>query len=253
MEMQALVVDDEAPARNELIFMLENSKVNFRVREADNGKKALELVNNHNFDVIFLDIQMPSLTGLEVAAEILKVEDKPEIVFVTAYDEYAIKAFELNAVDYLLKPFSRKRFEETINRVMSHSKKDRIKDTIKINKAISQLTPELKRIPVNSKRGRIKLLKPSEIYYATTEGGKVFITSEEGVFEFANGLKELEEMLNLPQFFRCHRSYLVNLSKVKELIPWFKGNYYLIINDESEEEIPVGRTRVNELKKKLNL
>lgn len=249
--MRALVVDDEKPARDELIYML-NSINDFKlIEETDDGQKAIKLITDNNYDVVFLDIQMPSINGLEVAKYLIdNLDELPYIIFVTAYDKYAVDAFRINAVDYLLKPFSEERLREAVQRI--NPKNVPLEETI--DKIVSQITDDqVKKIPVNSKKGRIRLLDVESIIVAYTEDNKTYLKSTEGDYEINLSLKELENLLERENFFRCHRSYLVNLCYIKEVIPWFKGKYHIILDTEEEMEIPVGRTRIEEFKKQFNL
>ncbi len=251
MKIFALVVDDEAPARDELVFMLNNTGKVSVIAEASNGKEALKMIEEKKPDVVFLDIQMPYMSGLEVAEKLLKTDNLPQIVFVTAYNQYAIKAFDLNAVDYLLKPISEERLNISIERLVKESEREYIDE--KLSKVINQLLPKPKKIPVHSKKGRIRLIDPSVIILAFTNEGRVFVKTDEGDFETSYTLRELEEMIQDPNFFRCHRCNLVNINRIKEIIPWFKGNYRLVLETEDEMEIPVGRTKIEELKRFLHL
>ncbi|ADL12561.1 LytR/AlgR family response regulator transcription factor [Acetohalobium arabaticum] len=257
MKLDVVVVDDELPARDELKFLLSETDELEVIAEAATGQQALELIADKDPDVAFLDIQMPGKSGIEVTEEILTWDQKPLIIFITAYDDYAIKAFELNAIDYLLKPFSKERFEKTIERILT---KQQTESKEAIDQQLNQLIASMEsaedsliRIPVHSKQGRIKLLDKEDIIAAYTKEGDVYIktNTEEYCSDFT--LSALEDTLPTPYFFRVHRSYLANLKEVSEIIPWFKGKYRLVMNDELESELPVSRNKIKRLKEIINL
>jgi len=252
---QVLIVDDELPARQELKFLLEKNygeQIEI-IGEAEHGWAAVEKINELKPQVVFLDIQMPGINGLEVAQIVSDTNPDLAIVFVTAFDGYAIKAFEINALDYLVKPFNLSRLEKTILRL--GTEKTIIKDyQNKIEKLINQLDDlfpkdKIKKIPCEE-TGRIVLIKLEEIYYCVAEEGKVFVFTKGKKLRTFYTLNELEEKLN---FFRTHRSYLVNLDYVKVLEPWFHGSYRLILDDGFKTEIPVSRIQSKRLREILEL
>ncbi|MGM0438390.1 MAG: LytR/AlgR family response regulator transcription factor [Bacillota bacterium] len=258
MKANTLIVDDEKMARSELIYLLDKDD-RFQVKdEAENGKKAISLLKNNDYQLIFLDIKMPGFSGMEIARLLKEFRNPPEIVFTTAYDEYAVEAFKLAAIDYLLKPISEDRFEETLDRVWS-----RLNQKEKGNNTTNKLEDFLEafqsnnedntlcKIPVEENE-RYRLLDYSEIYYFSTADNKVKVHTEKESYLTNLNLKELEKRLP-SDFFRIHRSYIVNLNKIKEVIPWFKGKYQIVLADSVEHEIPVSRTKVDKLNKLLNL
>ncbi|SJZ54481.1 LytR/AlgR family response regulator transcription factor [Selenihalanaerobacter shriftii] len=257
MGLRAVIVDDEAPARDELKFLLSDFEEIDIIAEAQDGEEALGISKEQRPDLVFLDIQMPVKTGIEVAEDILEWDWQPLIIFTTAYDEYAIKAFELNAIDYLLKPFTKDRFKRTMERVLKRQGNNNKKD---INQRLGQLIATVEasensiiKIPVHSKKGRIKLLDQDEIIAAYTKNKDICVKTNDDEYRTDANLSDLEERLPNPKFFRVHRSYLANLEEVEEIIPWFKGKYRLIMNDISKLEIPVSRMKVKELKEIMNL
>lgn len=258
MKANTLIVDDEKMARSELIYLLDKNN-SFQVKdEAENGKKAISLLKNNDYQLIFLDIKMPGLSGMEIARLLKEFKNPPEIVFTTAYDEYAVEAFKLAAIDYLLKPISEDRFAETLDRVWSRltekengnnttNKLEDFLETFESNNGNNTLC----KIPVEENE-RYRLLDYSEIYYFSTADNKVKVHTEKESYLTNLNLKELEKRLP-SDFFRIHRSYIVNLNKIKEVIPWFKGKYQIVLADSVEHEIPVSRTKVDKLNKLLNL
>lgn len=251
--MKVILVDDEKPALEELRFIL--NKYNFLevVGTYTNPTKALEHILKECPEVVFLDIEMPEVNGFVIAGEIIKAEMNTSIVFVTAFDEYAIRAFEINAVDYILKPFHVERIDSTIKRIKHINKQQkRINSQIAIKELIElQHSKSVNRLPV-WKNNRILLLNPEEILYCTMEDGKTVIVTAKERYITEGKLIHLEEILGQDGFFRCHRSFLVNLDSINEVIPWFNNTYLLKLKDISDE-IPISRRHMKEFKKRLNI
>ncbi len=266
MKLKALIVDDEYPARKELRFLLnkfENIEV---VGEATNAQEALTLIKALDYSILFLDIEMPGMNGLEVGAKIQELPNPPHVVFVTAYDEYAVKAFEVNAVDYVLKPFDERRLTQAINKIMKINQRFPVTPNSameqKPSEPIAQSEEEavgskpqaikIDRIPAE-KQGKTILVNESDIIYAFTEQDYVYIKTFNDKLFTRFTLKELESRLNSTMFFRTHRCYLVNLHKVKEIIPFFNGTYTLIVEDHEKSEVPVSRAQAKKLRKILGM
>ncbi len=246
MKLRVLIVDDEAPARSELRYMLEKIEGVEVVGESANAKEALKLIEAVKYDVIFLDIQMPGLTGLDVVQAINKLNLPPAVVFVTAYHEHAVKAFELNVVDYLLKPFDEKRLRQTIKRILQLKGKKRYKVAQSLPKTL------IDKIPVE-KSGKTLLINVGDIIYVDIHHGyaRVHTFDESYLTNFSLG--ELEERLKEKFFFRAHRAYLVNLNKTREIVPLFKGNYILKVSDSKMSELPVSRRQARKLRAMLGM
>lgn len=247
--IRVLIADDEAPAREELSYMI-GRLADFQViGVASSGSQAVFLIKELHPQVVFLDIQMPGLNGLEVSKALSSVDPKPLIVFVTAYNDYALSAFDVQAVDYLLKPVSDARLLKTARRLkelIQPNLAERI-ETILLE---HEKAADLKRIPVE-KNGRIKLLEPKEILCFFADKGYIFARTEAGNFITNFTLNELEERINQRTFFRCHKSYIVNLDYIKEIIPWTYSSYKLIMHNN--DEIPVSRYKSKELGSMLGL
>lgn len=242
MNIRTVIVEDEIPAREELIFLLEEFPLIEIVGTAENGQEGLDVILDTRPDLVFLDIEMPVMNGLELARRLYRMRDllHPRIVFITAYNEFALEAFEVEAVDYLLKPFSGERLKTTMERLILPSK------PVETKWSLAPRAMGTKKIPVDYK-GRYKMLPVEKIFYLTAEEGGVVVKAEEGSYDAKMSLAELEHELKNAGFFRCHRSYLVNLNRVAEVIPWFKGKYLLVMEDPDRSEVPVSRTYIKEL------
>ncbi|MEQ8171978.1 MAG: LytTR family transcriptional regulator DNA-binding domain-containing protein [Candidatus Eremiobacterota bacterium] len=245
----AIVVDDESPAREELITLINEGSEDIEIiGEASSGLSALRLIAEKKPDIVFLDIQMPGIDGLELAREITFMEEKPVIVFVTAYDEYAIKAFELAATDYILKPAHPKRLKKTLERVISITgekpDRDRTVEKLFTVSCQSKLTRIIARR--KGKENRI-LVDIQDILYFYARGRDCFLVTEGEEFDVKYNLKELEERLD-KIFVRCHKSFLVNINHIGEIIPWFTGSYMIKMNDRQKSEVPVSRKYAKEFK-----
>lgn len=270
MKLKALIVDDEYPARKELRFLLNKFDNIEVVGEATNAQEALTLIKALDYSILFLDIEMPGMNGLEVGAKVQEMPNPPHVVFVTAYDEYAVRAFEVNAVDYILKPFDEKRLTQTINKIVKITQQQQQQQAGAVPAGAPQsdapsLVPEgislpgqkpqhikIDRIPAE-KQGKTILVNESDIIFAFTEQDYVYIKTYNDKLFTRFTLKELESRLNPAIFFRTHRCYLVNLHKVKEIIPFFNGTYTLIVEDNEKGEVPVSRAQAKKLRKILGM
>jgi len=255
MKLKALIVDDEYPARQELRFLLSSFSDIEIVGEATNAHEALALIKALDYQVLFLDVSMPGMTGLELGAAIQELPKQPYVIFVTAYDEYAVQAFEVNAVDYLLKPVEPSRLKKAIDKVVKSYQEappdngEEAKTTAGKNK-VDQSTIKIDRIPAE-KQGKTVLVAESDIFFAFTEQDYIYIKTNNDKLLTRFTLKELEARLNPQVFFRTHRCYLVNLHKVREIVPFFNGTYNLVVEDKSNSEVPVSRAQAKKLRKIL--
>ena len=245
MKLRTLIVDDEAPARERLKRLLCNNSFVELIGEAEDGVKAVGLIEEKNPDLVLLDIQMPGLDGFGVIRTLRK---PPLIIFVTAYDEYAIRAFEVNAIDYLLKPFTRVRLERAVERAYQELSK-RADFSAKLDALFQTLGEQqryLDRIAVR-KGSRIFVINVSEIDWFSAESGLIFIHTKEEKYVTNYTLEELESRLNPDMFFRAHRSAIVNLTKIKEIIPWFAGSHKIRLTTGTE--VDLSRSQAKELRK----
>lgn len=235
--LKALVVDDEAPARSELRFLLGEAGGVEVVGEANNAIEALQLIKAIPYDVIFLDIQMPGLSGVQLAEALAAHPRPPAIVFVTAHSEHAVKAFEVKAADYLVKPVEIERLKQAISRLAPVSE---------------QAPARVERIPVE-KAGKKLLISVEDILYIMAKDDYSYLHTAADRYLSTMSLASLEARLESAGFFRIHRRYLVNLSRVKEVAPMYGGTLLLTLTDEAGTQIPVSRRRVPALKKALGL
>jgi two-component system LytT family response regulator/two-component system response regulator LytT len=257
MKIRALIVDDEQPARDELAFLLKAFSDVEVVGQGKNGVEAVSLIRELNPQVTFLDVQMPGLDGFGVIKKLLEKKiHLPYFVFATAYDNYAVQAFEVNALDYLLKPIAKPRLEKAIAKLRrmietaesTYDKLDRLVHIMEDRPAAQK-----NKLVVKS-QGRLFLVDAEEVIFATIEDGviSIFTRDLEGVSNFRT-VEELQGSLDPKVFWRVHRSYLVNVNHIKEVVPWFKSSYQLKMQDRKQTEIPVSRAQTRKLRELLNL
>ncbi|MEI7556707.1 LytTR family DNA-binding domain-containing protein [Candidatus Chlorohelix sp.] len=241
--LKILIVDDEQLARADLQYMLKKMPEVESVSECTNATEALELLNGAVLDALFLDIEMPGLNGLKAVKIINQLQNPPLIVFVTAYDEHAAKAFELNAVDYLVKPYSEKRLAQAITKIQKAQSSGAVNFTQEeqANKA------HFKKIPVQKDEG-VLLINLADVRYIVAYDDRVFVNTLNEQFLCRFSLAELEQRLNTQGFVRIHRSYIANLQYIVELQPFFNGTYNLIIDDKKHTILPVSRSRIKLLR-----
>ena len=260
MSISALIVDDEQLARDELAYLLKNlGDVNV-VAQGKNGLEAVNLIREHNPDLVFLDVQMPGLDGFGVIKKLLDRKlPMPQIVFSTAFDQYAVKAFEVNAVDYLLKPFDRKRVAQSVEKARakmepSTSSSDKLDNIVRMLE--SQKPQQASKILLKT-TGRLLLVNQRDICFASIEDGIItVVTAGPNGMEGQSNCRTLEELLDSLDpnlFWRVHRSYLVNTQRIKEVVPWFKSSYQLRMDDRKQTEIPVSRAQTKRLRELFGL
>ena len=262
MPLTAIIIDDEPLARQELKYLLESADGVEVVAQGSNGIEAVELVRAHKPDVVFLDVQMPGLDGFAVLKKLLdKKMDVPQIVFATAFDQYAVRAFEVNAVDYLLKPFDRKRVLKTVEKVRA-----RIADRTdsageaKLDALLQLVETRMQPAKASTGKvivralGRLLLVDQREICFASIESGAISVVTR-GVEGQSNcrTLEELMDQLDPEAFWRAHRSFVVNIQHIREVVPWFKSSYQLRMDDPKKTEIPVSRAQTKRLRELFNL
>ncbi|MDR3774599.1 MAG: response regulator [Terracidiphilus sp.] len=281
MTLSALIIDDEQLARDELKYLLDSVGGVDVVAQGTNGIEAVELIGEHRPDLVFLDVQMPGLDGFAVIQRLMErnrklaaagkeTEPLPQIVFATAYDQYAVRAFDVNAVDYLLKPFDRARVEQAVERVRRRipagaangagtaadkpieSQLDALLRLLKGPQGAARTGQPAKLIV--QAQSRLLLVDQAEICYAAIDEGVIRVVTQ--TFEGHSKCRTLEELLELLDaavFWRAHRGFVVNINHIREVVPWFKSSYQLRMNDKRQTEIPVSRAQTKRLRELFNL
>ena len=284
MSISALIIDDEQLARDELKYLLDQVGGVEVVAQGTNGIEAVDLIEEYHPDLVFLDVQMPGLDGFAAIQRLIErnrqraaggqeADPLPQIVFATAYDQYAVRAFDVNAVDYLLKPFDRTRVQQAVERVRS-----RMNGAASISPAGTNAAPESQvesqldallrllnrpqgasRSPQPAKlivqaQNRLLLIDQADICYAAIDEGVIRVVTP--TFEGHSKCRTLEELLELLDaalFWRAHRGFVVNINHIREVVPWFKSSYQLRMNDKRQTEIPVSRAQTRRLRELFNL
>ena len=283
MSISALIIDDEQLARDELRYLLDSVGGVDVVAQGTNGIEAVNLIGEHHPDLVFLDVQMPGLDGFAVIQRLMDrnrqrtlagkdAEQLPQIVFATAYDQYAVRAFDVNAVDYLLKPFDRTRVQQAVDRVRGRiaagasstagaspapdspieSQLEALLRLLNRPQGASR-TPQPAKLIVQA-QSRLLLIDQAEICYAAIDEGVIRIATQN--FEGQSKCRTLEELLELLDpalFWRAHRGFVVNINHIREVVPWFKSSYQLRMNDKRQTEIPVSRAQTRRLRELFNL
>ena len=259
--LSAIIVDDEQLARDELAYLLKHAGGVNLVAQGKNGLEAVSLIKEHNPDLVFLDVQMPGLDGFGVIKKLLdRKVPLPKIVFATAFDQYAVKAFEVNAVDYILKPFDKKRVAQSIERARlkieaGSGPEEKFETLVRMLESQKPLAKTAK-ILIKA-AGRLFLTDPKDICYATIEDGVITVaTSGHAGLEGQSNCRTLEELfenLDPHLFWRAHRSFLVNINHIREVVPWFKSSYQLRMDDKKQTEIPVSRAQTRRLRELFKL
>ncbi len=284
MPISALIVDDEKLARDELKYLLDAVGDVDVVAQGANGIEAVNLIEEHHPDLVFLDVQMPGLDGFAVIQRLVErnrlrnggkdAGPLPQFVFATAYDQYAVRAFEVNAVDYLLKPFDRARVCAAVERVRarlhagSSNAASAAEPAAGPQPTSSQIDALLKLLNrsqdaeraahpaklVVQAQSRLLLVDQADICYAAIDEGiiRIVTRSFEGHSK-CRTLEELQELLDPAHFWRAHRGFVVNINHIREVVPWFKSSYQLRMNDKQQTEIPVSRAQTKRLRELFNL
>lgn len=244
--MKAIIVEDEVLAQEELSYLIKaHSSIKIEATFED-GLDVLKYLQTHEVDAIFLDISIPSLGGVLLAQNISKFAHKPYIVFITAYKEHAAEAFEIEAFDYILKPYHESRIVTMLQKLESHFKRDKQEQQEQ-----TQSAPSTGRVShsINLiKDERIIVTDINDIYYAAAQEKVTQVFTRREEFTMPMNISELCTRLPEEHFFRCHRSYCVNLSKIREIVPWFNNTYILRLSD-LDFEVPVSRSKVKEFRR----
>lgn len=251
--LSAIVVDDEPLAREELSFLLKEFAEVELVGTGENGLDAVRLIEETDPDIVFLDVQMPGLDGLGVIRTLReKGIPLPHFVLATAFDQYAVEAFRMEALDYLLKPVDRERLAQTIQRA-ARTAQERAERPAAAPETPRPAVPQRTKLLVKS-GSRNFIVDSQEMIYATIEDGLITVVAShvEGQSNFRT-IEELQSNLDPDTFWRVHRSFLVNINRIREVIPWFKSSYQLKMDDKKQTEIPVSRVQTKRLRSLLKL
>jgi len=280
MTLSTIIIDDEQLARDELRYLLNQVGGVDVVAEGANGIEAVDLIEEYRPDLLFLDVQMPGLDGFAVIKRLMdrngSVRGKdapplPQVVFATAYDQYAVRAFEVNAVDYLLKPFDRARVEQALDRVRGRlaghglaagvdspieSQLDALLRLLNQPQGAAR-APQTGKLPAKlivQAQSRLLLVDQADICFAAIDEGVIRVATQgfEGQSK-CRTLEELLEQLDPALFWRAHRGFLVNIDHIREVVPWFKSSYQLRMDDKRQTEIPVSRAQTRRLRELFNL
>jgi two-component system, LytTR family, response regulator len=242
MSIRALIVDDESLARERIRMLLEGEPEIEIVSESANGTEALRDVQRLAPDLVFLDVQMPELTGFEVLDRVDPAR-MPVIIFVTAYDQYALKAFEVCALDYLLKPFDRERFGRALSKARAELDRRRSGEVnervLKLLSELGQTKKYLEKLMIRD-GGRVFFLRADEIDWIEAAGNYVRLHAGKEEYLYRETMTKLEGQLNPERFARIHRSAIVNTERIKELQPWFRGDYVIVLRDN--QKLTLSRT-----------
>jgi len=257
--MKVMIAEDERLAREELAYLLSRERDVELLPSATSGVELLELAAAHKPDVVFLDIHMPGLDGVQTAHKLMDADPRPYIVFATAYEQYAVEAFRLEAADYLLKPYDEERLRQTLQRIRkmrSSSEGTAIPPAAATASTAAEgpfrsggaFKPKL----LIDDGSRMVVVEPAKISYAVKEEKLTQIHLTDGqVHATRQTLQELEEKLAGYAFFRTHRSYLVNVDRIDEIEPWFNGAYNVVLKDAGRSKVPLSRVAAKELIKRL--
>jgi two-component system, LytTR family, response regulator LytT len=259
MSINTIIVDDEKPARDELAFLLKAFPEINVIGQGKNGVDAVNLIKEHSPDLVFLDVQMPGLDGFGVLRKLVERKMKvPHVVFATAFDHYAVQAFDVNAVDYVLKPFDKARIAKAIQRARKVME-TQTSTAERLEQLVSQLNGNAKqhvqpaKILVKSGQ-RLLLVAAEDLIFASIEDGLISVVGRdvEGTSNYRT-LEELHAALDSETFWRPHRSHLVNIHHIKEVVPWFKSSYMLKMDDKKQSEVPVSRVQTKRLRELFKL
>jgi len=259
MQINTIIVDDEKPAREELAYLLKGFPEINVIGQGKNGVDAVNLIKEHSPDLVFLDVQMPGLDGFGVLKKLVERKLRvPHVVFATAFDHYAVQAFDVNAVDYVLKPFDKARISKAIARARKALETqipaaDRLEQLVQQLGAAKPPSTQPVKLLVKSQQ-RLLLVDAEDLIWASIQDDDVTVMAKEA--EGSSNYRTLEELnaaLDSDSFWRPHRSFLVNIHHIKEVVPWFKSTFMLKMNDKKQTEIPVSRGQTKRLRELFKL
>ena len=251
MSLSVIIVDDEELARDELSYLLRDIEDLDIIGQGKNGVEAVNLIKEASPDLVFLDVQMPGLDGFGVIKKLLEKKIRlPNIIFSTAFDQYAVKAFEVSALDYVLKPFDKKRILQAVEKARKSQEpvtppSEKLDTLVKL---LEQQKTQTTKILLKA-NSRLFLVDQKDICFASIEDGVISVVAQN--MEGQSNCRTLEELLaslDANLFWRAHRSYLVNINRIKEVVPWFKSSYQIRMDDKKQTEIPVSRAQTRRLR-----
>lgn len=248
--MRAIIVEDEVLASEELEYLItKHSRIEI-VERFEDGLDVLKFLQEKEVDAIFLDINIPSLDGMLLATNISKFAHKPYVIFTTAYKEHAAQAFELEAFDYILKPYDENRIAAMLRKLETTFERD-VQQGGSPNPADSRQRSEEKRINL-LKNDKYIVTDSDDIYYAEAQEKVTNVFTKSGTYTMPMSISEFHAMLPQDRFYRCHRSYTVNLSQIHEIVPWFNNTYLLRLRD-MDAKVPVSRSKVKEFRQLMHI
>ena len=252
--LSTLIVDDEPLACDELAYLLKSYPEVEIVGQGRNGIEAVNLIKQLEPDLVFLDVQMPGLDGLGVIRRLAEKKiPLPYVIFATAFDQYAVQAFEVNAVDYLLKPIDKGRLAKAIEKARRLIESHQAPPLEKLEAALEARQTRHAKVVVRTEN-RMMLVDPHDVVFATIEDGLITVVARtlEGTSNYRT-IEELQSFLPAETFWRVHRSYLVNINRIREVVPWFKSTFLLKMDDKKQTEVPVSRAQTRRLRELLKL
>jgi two-component system, LytTR family, response regulator LytT len=259
LTLTTIVVDDEELARDELAYLLKDFPEIDVIATASNGVEAVDLIRKLEPEMVFLDIHMPGMDGIRIVHHLRSQEtDLPYFIFVTAYEQHAVEAFRLEALDYLLKPVERGRLAESIERARRVVQEKKSLGSSVAASSGSEAAPKIAPAPRSKllvkANNRNFIVDASEVIYATIDDGLITLitTNLEGQSNYRT-IEDLQANLDRDMFWRVHRSYLVNINRIKEVVPWFKSSYQLRMDDRKHSEVPVSRVQTRRLRELFKL
>jgi two-component system, LytTR family, response regulator LytT len=259
MPINTIIVDDEKPAREELAYLLKGFPEINVIGQGRNGVDAVNLIKEHSPDLVFLDVQMPGLDGFGVLKKLVERKMKvPHVVFATAFDHYAVQAFDVNAVDYVLKPFDKARISKAIHKARKEieaqtSPTERLEQLVTQLGSSKQSSTQPVKLLVKSQQ-RLLLVNGEDLIWASIQEGDITVMTKdvEGTSNYRT-LEELSAALDSDSLWRPHRSFLVNIHHIKEVVPWFKSSFMLKMSDKKQTEIPVSRSQIKRMRELFKL
>lgn len=245
--LRLLIVDDEAPARKELRFLIESSVEMVQTQEAKNGREALKAAADQSFEAAFIDINLGDIDGISLAKELLEIQNNLQVVFATAYDAFAVKAFELNALDYILKPFEPDRIKMAIERIQNNPVINEGQENNNIKNFLNGMTEKIHKISLWN-GDRVILIDINEIVFVATFERHCRVCALKGDYLSSQSLNYFETKFSEAGFWRANRSYLVNLDHILEILPWFNHAYHLKMRGYEKEEIVISRNKIKDFR-----